>query len=137
MERIIWVPEFETGIEIIDDQHNRLFRTMDNFAIAIYGGEGKTKLRQLLIFLDEYIHDHFNTEEKLLSLNNYPEYDEHIKKHKQFTSMFNDYREDFNQRGSDTYLAKRLEKEIRNWWENHILNIDMKYAPQIEILSEK
>ena len=136
MDRIGWSSEFETGIKIIDEQHNELFRIMDTFAIAIYGGEGKNKLSQLLIFLDNYIQVHFNTEEKLLALNNYSEYDEHIKMHGQFASIFNDYQKDVIQRGGDSYLAMRLEKEIRSWWENHILKTDVKYVPQIKILSK-
>jgi hemerythrin len=135
MERITWHPEYETGIKIIDEQHQELFRIMDKFAIAIYDGEGKNKLEQLLLFLDDYTHVHFKTEEELLALNNYEEYDEHIKTHRDFVSLFHDFQDEFDNRGGDSYLAMRLDKEIRNWWENHILKTDMQYVPYIEKLS--
>jgi hemerythrin len=131
MEKLPWSEEYETGIKIIDKQHRALFRSLDGFTLAIYDGEGKEKLKQLMWFLDDYVNEHFDTEEKLMLSNNYPEYDVHVRAHEQFATLFKNIKKDFQDRGGDTYLAIRLEKEIRVWWENHILVMDKKYVPYI------
>jgi hemerythrin len=132
MERLTWSDEFETGVEIIDQQHRALFRSIDGFTLAIYEGEGKGKLKQLMWFLDDYVNDHFDTEEKLLLQNDYPDINVHVNAHEQFTALFKEIKKEFLDRGGDSYLAIRLEKEIRNWWESHILKMDMKYVPYIQ-----
>ncbi len=137
MERLTWSEEYETGIKIIDTQHRALFRSIDSFTLAVYDGEGRDKLKQLIWFLDDYVNEHFDTEEKLLLSNEYPEFNEHVRAHEQFTALFKDIKKDFQDRGGDTYLAIRLEKEIRNWWENHILIMDKKYVPYIRRIDEE
>jgi hemerythrin len=105
--------------------------------VGRYNGEGKEKLKQLMWFLDDYVNEHFDTEEKLLFLSNYPEINAHTNAHEQFRALFKEIKKEFLDRGGNSYLAIRLEKEIRNWWENHILKMDMKYIPYIQTVDGK
>jgi hemerythrin len=132
MADLIWNKNFETGIEIIDEQHQELFRKIDSITLAIYEGQGKKHVRELIDFLDVYISNHFETEEKLLYDNYYTDISKHINFHKEFIKVFKDYNNDFLKNGPDNYLAIRMEKEIRAWWENHILKIDKLYVPFIK-----
>ncbi|PKL38904.1 MAG: hypothetical protein CVU88_08080 [Firmicutes bacterium HGW-Firmicutes-13] len=131
MQNFKWTDNYDTKITIIDIQHKQLFKKIDILTIAIYEGKSKKFLKELLLFLEEYIEKHFTFEENIMKLNNYPDYDKHILQHEQFRSLFNDFADDFKLKGGDSYLAIRLEKEIRKWWEYHILNIDMMYVPYI------
>jgi len=132
MEEFKWTEKFNTGITSIDRQHRELFREIDKLALAIYTGESKRHLKGSLNFLEEYIENHFLDEENLMELNYYNDFDKHARQHKQFRILFENFKDDFAQRGGDSYLAIRLEKEIRKWWEYHILNIDMMYVPYIK-----
>ncbi len=135
IEKFIWTENYCTGIEVIDNQHQELFRKFDKCSLAIYKGEGKSILREIISFIDIYVNDHFDDEERLMTINKYPDYYKHIEFHKNFRGIFNSFKKDFEQRGGDAYLALQLEKEIRNWWKNHILTIDMLYVPYIKIKS--
>ena len=132
-EKFTWTSDYETGIDVIDAQHRDLFKKFDNFCLAIYGGEGKTRLGELISFLDIYIQDHFEVEEALMSINNYPEYYKHIELHRKFSAIYNRFKKEFEKRGGDTYMALQLEREIRGWWKNHILSADMMYVPYISL----
>ena len=113
-------------------QHKELFRRIDNLALAVYDGEGKPALKTLLEFLDSYVTEHFQTEEGYMKKNNYPVFEKHLEKHHTFRKLLSDVEQEFNNRGGDTYLAIRVEKEIRKWWENHILQTDMEYVPYMK-----
>lgn len=132
MERFQWTDQYNTGILTIDMQHKELFRRIDNLALAVYDGEGKPALKTLLEFLDSYVTEHFQTEEGYMKKNNYPVFEKHLEKHHTFRKLLSDVEQEFNNRGGDTYLAIRVEKEIRKWWENHILQTDMEYVPYMK-----
>lgn len=137
MEKFEWSENYSTNILQIDLQHRGLFKKIDGFSLSIYKGESKKHLRELLLFLEQYIENHFTTEENLMALNNYPDISNHKTEHDKFRKLFSGFKDDFNSRGGDSYLSIRLEKEIRKWWESHILNTDMKYSPYIKILNQQ
>ena len=132
MEPFQWTKNFDTGVFDIDNQHRELFRRIDRLTLALYEGEGKAELKNLLSYLDSYVHEHFKIEESLMRENNFPQYKQHLEKHRGFKELFSDIQQDFKDRGGDAYLAIRFEKEIRTWWENHVLKTDMEYVPYIK-----
>jgi hemerythrin len=132
MENFQWEKEFETGIEVIDKQHRELFKRVDNLALAIYEGRGKSELKEIAVYLETYVNDHFAVEERLMYINDYPRYAEHLKKHQDFTSFFNSIVEEIDEKGADSYLAIKVENEMRGWWQTHVLQLDMDYVPFIK-----
>ena len=131
MQKFEWNSSFETKIEIIDAQHKNLFVHIDALALALYSGGSMHELSDLMMFLESYVNEHFRDEEKMMFENEYPEYFEHKAAHKLFTTIYGDLKKDLVRSGTDSYLAIRVEKEIRTWWENHIIKMDMKYVPFI------
>ena len=132
MEKFQWSDKYNTTLKSIDRQHKELFKHIDVFGLAIYKGVNKKDLEKLLQFLEQYVEHHFSSEEDLMRFNNYKDLKKHIEQHDNFRELFADFKHDFETRGGDLYLAIRLEKEIRNWWEYHVLNIDMMYVPYIK-----
>ena len=134
MDGFQWDDRFETGIEIIDKQHQELFKRIDNLALAVYEGKGKSELNKIVDYLETYINDHFALEERLMYINDFPQYVEHLKKHQEFTIFFERIADEMEVKGTDTYLAIRVEKEVRDWWQTHVLKADMQYVPFIKKL---
>jgi hemerythrin len=134
MDDFQWDERFETGIEIIDKQHRELFKRIDNLALAVYEGKGKSELNKIIEYLETYINDHFTLEERLMYINDYPQYVDHLKKHQNFTVFFEGIAEEMDAKGTDSYLAIRVEKEVRDWWQTHVLQTDMEYVPYIKRL---
>jgi hemerythrin len=127
-----WTEQYETGVPIIDRQHRELFKRIDHLMLALYDGEGIEGLKEIIEFLESYTIEHFHTEEELMVKNKFPDFAKHQEKHQGFRELFNDVKREFDEKGGDSYLAIRLEKEVRNWWENHILQTDMQYVPYIK-----
>ncbi len=129
----MWNENFQTGISKIDNQHKKLFDTIDVLTIELYNGTIKNELLQILENLGNYVDEHLIAEEALMKKNNYPEYYMHLEAHKQFREMFTLFRNDFEKHGGDLYLGIRLEKELRKWWEEHVMKFDMQYVPYLKI----
>ncbi len=131
MDTVTWSARYETGIDIIDEQHRELFRRIDVLTLSLYEGEGKTGLKDLLEYLGTYVIEHFKTEEELMSLHGYPDLDRHTKEHKSFMTRFAEIRREYDDKGPDSYLAIRVGREIEAWWKTHVLETDMRYIPYL------
>ena len=62
----------KVGVNIIDDQHKKLFEAVNQLYDAMHAGHGREKLGEILAFLGRYTHEHFRTEEELMRKTAYP-----------------------------------------------------------------
>jgi len=129
MEKWQWNSRLETGIELIDEQHRELFARIDQLEIAIYNGSASHVLKSLLEYLNSYIVEHLEAEEQILRDCNYPDFDHHIEQHDEFRKLISEMSASYNEKGGDDYFAIDVDKQLRRWWENHILKMDMAYVP--------
>lgn len=85
MEQIIWRKEFETGVEIIDREHKRIFSTM-NKLLKICGEEEKTEwaCREGVKYLKNHTIEHFEHEENYMKSIQYKDFDLHKRLHDDF-----------------------------------------------------
>lgn len=127
-----WNKSLETGIEIIDAQHEELFRRIDKLELAMYNGRAVTELRNLLEYLESYVIEHFHDEEELMLRINYPDYTSHTKEHNDFRNMINGLLAVSKGKGIDSYLAIDVDKQMRKWLEHHIMKVDMEIVPYIK-----
>lgn len=76
--------------------------------------------------------DHFKMEEKLMIDCIYPDFEYHARQHEEFRKTFNEILDSVKNRGTDIYLAIDIDKQMRKWWEKHILKMDMAYLPYLK-----
>lgn len=127
-----WNSSLETGIEQIDEQHKELFNRIDQLELALYNGRAASELVKLMEYLESYIVEHFELEEKLMLDNIYPDFAAHARQHAEFRNLCTGILNNFRSRGADSYLAIDVDKQMRKWWENHILKMDMAYLPYLK-----
>ena len=127
----VWKKEYETGIEEIDRQHRGLFKNIDKLLLAIYQGKEEAELYKLGKFMMDYIEEHFTQEEDWMRASNYPELENHINEHKNFVKLYQEFKEEMDYKGPSIYLANRMLKALRSWWEVHILKSDMLYRSYV------
>lgn len=132
MAIIEWTKSLETGIELIDSQHQELFRRIDTLELAIYKGRAVNELADLLIYLESYVIEHFEAEENLMLEINFPGYGRHLTEHAEFRNRINATITEFTERGADSYLALDVDKLMRKWLQHHIMNVDMEFVPFIK-----
>jgi hemerythrin len=128
----VWKEEYETGISEIDEQHRELFRRIDKLLLAMYKNEERSELDSLRKFMIEYIEDHFTYEENLMKRANYSDYIKHKNEHTSFITLYKSFEKEIVNKGAGIYLANRMVRDLRKWWENHILKVDMLYKPFIK-----
>jgi len=89
-------------------------------------------LKKIIVYLNSYILEHLDAEEKLLRDCNYPDYEGHVNHHEEFRELCAELLQRYNETGGDDYLALDVDKQMRKWWENHILKMDMAYVQYVK-----
>jgi len=135
MRKIQWSEDFVIGVPEIDEQHKALVEKLNNL-IDTYN-DNPDKIREALDFLINYALLHFETEERFMEQYNYPGLEEQIDEHRKFTKTVNKFVDDFLIMGPTPEIAKRIEKEVIEWIEHHILNVDKKIGEFIKKQNNK
>ncbi|MGY5872345.1 MAG: bacteriohemerythrin [Candidatus Thorarchaeota archaeon] len=134
MPSIEWDDSFSVGINLIDEQHKMLIERTNAIAEAVDMKRGLEKIMQTLSFMIEYTEFHFSAEEKVMTDNDYPKFDEHHKLHEDFKSRLNLMIQDFEEEGATSVLSEEITSYLTSWLVNHIKGIDTELG---KILQEK
>ena len=78
-----WSERYETGIGILDLQHQELFEFIETLAASFREGAATQKIRLALKFLASYTVNHFKTEEAFMKEMGYPSFMAHVAEHSQ------------------------------------------------------
>lgn len=124
--KLIWYDNYELKIDIIDEQHKKLFEGFNDFYNEINQGHfNKEVINQFIDVLDYYTTTHFETEEKLMLETNFPNYEEHKKRHEFFKSIYEEIRDNRFFRHSAAHLfSMQLATTAAEWWNSHITTYD-------------
>jgi hemerythrin len=82
MPMLTWCEEFDIHVKEIDEQHQRLLELVTHLHSLVEAQAEKARLKQLLMDLLEFTHEHFATEEELMRRHDYPRFAKHHKEHK-------------------------------------------------------
>ena len=118
---IVWIEEYSIGNEEIDEQHKVLFAMINDF----FHQDNKEAAILLFQSLSSYIDLHFEAEENLLRQINYPDTEEHIKKHGELREKFHLLRGKLDDYDIDVH--HKIAMFLYNWLAKHILKADMEY----------
>ncbi|HEY9702442.1 MAG TPA: bacteriohemerythrin, partial [Allocoleopsis sp.] len=77
----IWNKDYETGYSPVDQQHQQLFKLINNLHEAMKSGSSQDILRKTLNQLVDYTQGHFQMEENLMTTHQYPNYPDHKQRH--------------------------------------------------------
>jgi hemerythrin len=122
---IKWRPDFNLGIQEIDEQHKKIVELINQLNEAFINKVAHEHLGNILDEMTRYADYHFKTEEKLFSQYNYPFTSEHIQMHKDFKRKVADFRDKFDKNLPVTF---RVLNFLRKWLTNHILDVDREYV---------
>ena len=123
-----WSDDLATGVTEIDNQHREIFRRVDKLSTACGEGKGKDEVLRLLLFLEEYIKEHFAAEEKLQMRQAYPEYAAHKSQHSRFIADVARLTAEFRAEGATLSLVIMTNKTLASWLVQHITQADKQFA---------
>ena len=121
-----------TGIPLIDAQHRELILRINALLEACREGRGKEELERTTSYLERYIREHFETEEKVMADLNYPDRGSHQEHHRRFIVDFSSLRARIEHEGPGVHLVVHVNKALREWFVEHVEKVDKAMAEFIK-----
>jgi len=134
MTTIEWTDSMAVGIYEIDNQHRKLFESLNSLLDAMSQGQGNQQIMEILKFLEEYVVIHFGTEERYMEQTGYPGYPAHKAQHDAFAKDFAALKQEFLNHDRPTYLRLQVEVGHRliKWLISHIGEVDTKLGKYLQ-----
>ena len=127
---ITWTPSMSVGVSVLDEDHKRIMALINDLHKAIKEGEGKDALGDIFHGLHVYINLHFETEEAILKQASYTGTHDQELAHIKMKERTQEIRRQFRDDPSAVHPTELL-VFLRDWWVDHIMNSDMKYADHL------
>lgn len=123
-----WDESLATGIELIDAQHREWIRRLEDVSLAMHSVQGAKRLVATLDFLKDYTRFHFQTEERIMAELQYPELDEHRRKHAELHETLARLEADLDEDGITPALTDAVNTLLGNWLVQHIQEVDRRFS---------
>ena len=132
MDFFEWKDNYSVGIKKIDEQHKKLVGYLNDLYESMKAGRGKAILGAVLKDLVEYTKTHFVTEESLMALYNFPDLEEHQKKHGKMAEHVLNLNQKFI--SGEISSPIQITNFLKDWLAKHIMETDKMCGP---FLNEK
>ncbi len=129
LNKIVWRSNLSVGVQSIDDEHRLLLGALNQLIEARDTPTEYTIADRVLRDLFAYADYHFEHEEELMGVYDYPDIDSHLAQHAQFIRQLR--RLDL---GLSTGSSKvdDLARFVMNWFVAHIMVTDMQLGAYLE-----
>lgn len=127
--KMYWVPEYNTGIDVIDDQHRRILDFINEID-EISSTTDRDRVKQILNNIIDYTQSHFTFEESLQEEAGYKYRVPHKRVHDLFIKRIESYRDRFAEGHS---IESELHEVLSKWLINHIQHDDADYVGAVKM----
>jgi hemerythrin len=128
MAYLHWSSDLDTGIDVIDKQHQRIVDYLNELSIANESGD-KAATGRVLGELVDYTLTHFAFEEELQERANYPFLKAHRRVHEIFTRRIAEFQ---RRAAAGENVTPELLSMLKIWLVNHIKGDDADYVDSIK-----
>jgi hemerythrin len=125
---ILWTDDLATKIDTIDNQHKMLFEIVNELLDSCKQGKGFEVVKKVVFFLDDYVKNHFSTEERYMKMYSYPNFIPHKEQHELFIKRAAELKEQFLKEGPTLSFTMAISNSVVNWLSNHIRKVDAEMA---------
>ncbi|WP_269915258.1 bacteriohemerythrin [Acinetobacter sp. HY1485] len=123
-----WQPAYDTGIEVIDDQHKRILDYINEIE-DVRTSHDRQKIKEVLDNIIDYTQSHFTFEESLQEEAQYKYCVPHKRVHDLFIKKIENYRDRFLM-GQE--IEEELHQVLTKWLINHIQHDDEDYVGAVK-----
>ncbi|HJP21228.1 MAG TPA: bacteriohemerythrin [Alphaproteobacteria bacterium] len=122
-----WSEKYSVGVETVDNDHHRLFELINEFHAALGSGQAPRVVKTTLQELADYVRQHFEREEEVMTAARYPDLARHKEMHARLRRAV-----EATQMSYDV-AARMFDFQsflgfLQSWLTNHILVEDRKFA---------
>lgn len=129
MAKLTWTTDMNTGIPVIDKQHQRIVDYINELDTARSSGHKREEIGKVIDELVDYTLSHFAFEESMQEEANYPFLKAHKKVHELFVKRVGEYQERYKL-GDD--VSEELNNLLVTWLFNHIKRDDADYVEAVK-----
>ena len=122
----VWNARYNTGIHIIDEQHQELFATVDRLRKSVQAGAAREEVDALLSDLIRCSDGHFATEEAFMAKYGYPDLTQHVAEHASMLTSLYELRAKFQE--NHHALALMVPTFMEGWLKHHISDGDFGFV---------
>jgi len=123
---ISWSPKWRIGVEKIDHQHDQLLKMFNELGDALWDGQGKDKIGEMLDFIADYAVRHFADEEAIMLERGYDGYREHKQIHDTFLEEVTARLKRYKLGENSTEFVIKIVNRLGEWTREHIRGNDQK-----------
>ena len=130
---IVWKPEYDLGIPIIDEQHRGIVTIINSLHFEMQFAYTRDILTSIVDMMNDYTHIHFRLEESFLEKIDFPNANKHRDLHRDLTSKL-------SAAGRKSLIdgdPHAFMDFLKSWWINHICHEDLIYRDYLASLTEK
>lgn len=133
LSHIIWDPIYSVHVDILDEQHKKLFSTVNRLLDVFENGSDDylSVIKELI----HYLSVHFHQEHIIMMKANYPGFAAHSKEHENFTEKVDGFLRDYKEGNQD--LGLNMVVFMKEWIREHTTKMDMQYAEYLLKNAEK
>lgn len=125
-----WSDRYAVGVEVIDRQHETLFRLIDNLAKGIQSGNPESTLQSVFDELNDYVRVHFETEHRLMAEHDFDDAPMHQAKHRELEQSLNELIE--RAKAGKPWVSLETMNFLRQWLYHHIDDTDRRFAEHLK-----
>jgi len=125
---VTWDNKFATGIDLVDSQHQQLFKLTNELYAACFSREHDLQnvFKEAMKRMVDYVRFHFNTELKILEAIQYPDYQNHKKMHDSLIKDILDAAKGHNE--GKKFVPNNFVRTLVEWISSHIAFYDKQYS---------
>lgn len=132
----MWKDKYKVGVSLIDTQHEELFKRVSDFIETVQSNENwdakLEKVKETMVFMQEYVVIHFNAEEAYQEKINYPDMENHKKIHSDFKKMITDYVTVLEENGYPEKIVQELGGKLMAWLIMHVAKTDQQIGEYVK-----
>ncbi|MDQ2087450.1 hemerythrin family protein [Herbivorax sp. ANBcel31] len=133
---MMWKDKYKVDVDLIDQQHEELFRRVSDFTSTIRSEEAwdakLDKVKETMLFMKDYVIVHFNEEEAYQEQINYPELEIHKEAHAKFKEGINNYVKIFEEEGFTEEKIQEFGGKLMAWLIMHVGKMDQKIGEYVK-----
>ena len=131
MNLFTWTDDLLVGVELIDSQHREYFRRVNALFDALKGLEPKEDLLEAFDFLQQYVVLHFDAEQHIMGVHEFPGAEKHMALHASFADQVDSVRETLAAPGGEEAVLDKLDSLLVGWFVSHIRRVDQELARHV------
>jgi len=130
MSFVDWSASYTVNSAILDEQHQKLFKIINDLHEAVFSRKGREFVSTTIRELVEYTKTHFAEEERQMEAHAFPGLREHKLAHRKLIGTVMEIEQRYNQ-GAGAISGDVIGFLVSDWLLKHILNMDKQYAPYL------